>query len=47
MVTSKRKAWFENKGTYYVSICFESNIIEVPNNTWWLDSGDINISHVI
>ena len=29
----KRKKWFEKKGTYYVSIGFESNLIEVPNNT--------------
>ena len=35
----KRKAWFENKGIHYVSICFESNLIEVPSNTWWLDTG--------
>jgi len=36
----KRKAWFENKGkhnAYYV--CFESNLIEVPHNSWWIDSG--------
>jgi len=30
---SKRKKWFENKGTYYVSIGFKSNLIEVLNNT--------------
>ncbi|WVY90570.1 hypothetical protein V8G54_036084 [Vigna mungo] len=35
----KRKSWFEKKGTFYVSVSFEANIIEVPNNTWWLDSG--------
>lgn len=34
----KRKAWFEKKGIYYTSVCFESNLIEVPNNTWWFDS---------
>lgn len=34
----KRKAWIKRKGTYHVSVCFESNLIEVPNNTWWLDS---------
>ena len=36
----KRKAWFEKKGThnaYYV--CFESNLTEVPHNSWWIDSG--------
>ncbi|XP_075083097.1 uncharacterized protein LOC142166959 [Nicotiana tabacum] len=35
----KRKAWFEKKGTISAFVCFESNLIEVPNNTWWLDSG--------
>ncbi|WVZ17437.1 hypothetical protein V8G54_010419 [Vigna mungo] len=35
----KRKSWFERKGTFYVSVSFEANIIEVPENTWWLDSG--------
>lgn len=34
-----RKAWFEKKDTYFISVCFESNLIEVTNNTWWLDSG--------
>ncbi|KAK6163971.1 hypothetical protein DH2020_000835 [Rehmannia glutinosa] len=44
----KRKAWFEKKGIHYVSVCFESNLIEVPNNTWWLDSGaTTHVSHVI
>ena len=23
----------------YIYVCFESNLIEVPFNTWWLDSG--------
>ena len=22
-----------------MNICFESNVIDVPYNTWWLDSG--------
>ncbi|KAL2327971.1 hypothetical protein Fmac_021398 [Flemingia macrophylla] len=35
----KTKAWFEKKGVFYVSVSFETNIIEVPNNTRWLDSG--------
>ena len=35
----KRKAWFEKKGkhnAYYV--CFETNLTEVPHNSWWIDS---------
>ncbi|WVY98678.1 hypothetical protein V8G54_030829 [Vigna mungo] len=35
----KRKSWFEKKGVFYVSVSFEANIIDVPNNTRWLDSG--------
>lgn len=43
----KRKSWFEKKGMYYVSVCYESNLIEVPNNTWWLDRGaTTHVSHV-
>ncbi|KAL0544331.1 hypothetical protein IC582_019444 [Cucumis melo] len=35
----KRKAWFENKGKHNALVCFESNLTEVPYNTWWIDSG--------
>lgn len=43
----KRKAWFDKKGTHYNYVCFESNLMEVPNNTWWLDSGaTTHVSHV-
>ncbi|KAA0061857.1 copia-like pol polyprotein [Cucumis melo var. makuwa] len=37
----KRKAWFENKGKHNALVCFESNLTEVPYNTWWIDSGCI------
>ena len=30
----KHKAWFEKKGKHYAFVCFESNFIEVPHNTW-------------
>ena len=43
----KRKAWFEKKGIHYVYVCFESNLIEVPSNTWWLDTGaTTHVSHI-
>ncbi|KAI5409610.1 hypothetical protein KIW84_055153, partial [Lathyrus oleraceus] len=33
---------------FYVSINFESNLIEVPNNNWWLDSGaTTHVSHIM
>ena len=39
----KRRQWFERKGKSlikgYIFVCFESNLIEVPSNTWWLNSG--------
>ena len=39
----KRRQWFKKKGKClikgFVSVCFESNLTEVPSNTWWLDSG--------
>jgi hypothetical protein len=35
----KRKAWFEKKGKPKAYVCFESNLAEVPYNTWWIDSG--------
>ncbi|KAG6517285.1 hypothetical protein ZIOFF_020670 [Zingiber officinale] len=35
----KRKAWFEKKGKLIAYVCLESNLTEVPHNTWWLDSG--------
>nr|GLL27411.1 uncharacterized protein LOC104242829 [Ipomoea trifida] len=30
----KKKAWMEKKGIHSVSVCFESNLIEVSSNTW-------------
>jgi hypothetical protein len=35
----KRKAWFEKKCKHLACVCFESNLIVVPSNTWWIDSG--------
>jgi len=34
----KHKIWFEKKGEHNAYVCFESNITEVPHNTWWIDS---------
>ena len=30
---------FENKGKHNAYVCFESYLVEVPYNTWWLDFG--------
>ena len=35
----KRRAWFEKKGKLLAYVCFESNMTQVPSNTWWIDSG--------
>ena len=35
----KRKAWFKKKGKPSAFVCFESNLAEVPYNTWWIDFG--------
>ncbi|KAA0042825.1 Retrovirus-related Pol polyprotein from transposon TNT 1-94 [Cucumis melo var. makuwa] len=44
----KRKAWFENKGKHNALVCFESNLTEVPYNTWWIDSGcTIHVSNTM
>lgn len=28
-----------NKSIHSVSVCFESNLVKVPSNTWWLGTG--------
>jgi hypothetical protein len=34
----RRRAWFEERGKFLACLCFELNLIEVPSNTWWIDS---------
>ena len=34
----KHKAWFKKKGKPSALICFKSNLVKVPYNTWWIDS---------
>ena len=35
----KLKAKQEKKGNLLVKVCLESNVVDVPSNTWWLDTG--------
>ncbi|KAM0968159.1 hypothetical protein TB1_015836 [Malus domestica] len=37
----KRKNWKVKKGISFVEIfvCFETNLVEVPPNSWWFDTG--------
>ena len=33
---NEKNELFDN---HWVNVCFESNVIDVPSDTWWLDSG--------
>ena len=35
----KLKVIQEKKDNHWVNVCFESNVINVSSDTWWLDSG--------
>jgi len=34
----KFKAWLEKKGNLISLMCYESNMVHVSHNTWWIDS---------
>ena len=36
---SKFKIWLDKKGTQFSFVCYESNMVNVNHNTWWIDSG--------
>ena len=37
---AKYKAWLEKKGLGNLSsyVCHQSHLVDVPENTWWVDS---------
>lgn len=35
----KYKRWLVKKGTNSIFICFESNLADVPTDSWWFDTG--------
>lgn len=39
----KFKAWLDNKkkakGNALVYVCYETNLIDMPKDSWWIDSG--------
>ena len=35
----KFKKWLEKKGNILYFVCYESNMVNVNINTWWIDSG--------
>lgn len=44
----KRKAWLDKKGNLSSLVCYESNMICVSHNDWWIDSGStIHVSNTI
>ena len=34
---SKFKIWLDKKGTQFSFVCFESHMVNVNHNTWWID----------
>ena len=44
----KFKNWLEKKGTPFTFVCYESNMVSVNHNTWWIDSGStIHVSNTL
>ena len=45
---AKFKKWLENKGNSILCVCYESNVVDVNHNTWWIDSRPtIHISNTL
>ena len=40
-VCVKFQKWLEKKGNPISFVCFESNMVDVNHNPWWIDSGSI------
>ena len=44
---TKGMVW-EKKGNFLSLVCYETNLTEVPSNTWWLDSiATIHVSNTM
>ena len=42
------KIWLNKKGTKFSFVCYESNMVNVNHNTWWIDSGStIHVSNTL
>ena len=45
---SKFKIWLDKKGTQFSFVCYESNMVNVNHNTWWIDSSStIHVSNTL
>ena len=36
---TKYTTWYEKKGTLLNFVCLEINLVVMPTNTWWIDTG--------
>ena len=44
----KFKSWMDKKGTPFAFVCYESNMVSINHNTWWIDSGStIHVSNTL
>ena len=45
---TKFQKWLEKKGKPISFVCYESNMVDVIYNTWWIDSGStIHVSNTL
>ena len=45
---SKFNIWLDKKGTQFFLVYYESNMVNVNHNTWWIDSGfTIHVSNTL
>ena len=45
---TKFQKWLEKKGKLISFVCYESNMVDVGHNTWWIDSGStIHVSNTL
>ena len=44
----KFKSWMDKKGTPFTFVCYESTMVNINHNTWWIDSGStIHVSNTL
>ena len=42
----KFKIWLNKKGIQFSFVCYESNMVNVNHNTWWIDSGSTSMFQI-
>jgi hypothetical protein len=44
----KFKSWLDKKDTPFTFVCYESNMVNINHNAWWIDSGSmIHVSNTL